>query len=281
MKKVNKTSHTLANPNPLTVYDTAHPYVPGDKPTKLWNQFKDHNASRDYQQTKVQAFQDQGDLCAYCEIRIDPALKAKQELEHFHPKSSTHPAPVSGASCWALDWENILGTCLGGADIDQKAYQQQHPHLYTKQQQQDAVISCGARKADTLLTGVIFDPRDLPAFPVLVTFNRSNGKLESDQGHCQLFDQTKGWAVGTTFRLMNNTIIELNLNSDRLCQNRLAVSYEFDRQLTRARQTQNRQIHTQLATYWFQQKWPSFFTTRRLLLGSHAETWLQQNHYNG
>ena len=165
MKKINKTP----GPNPLTVYAEANPDGNWD------DGFRNHNGGEDYQVVRRLILEDQGGLRAYCETGLKELPPHKQRVEHFHPKSDTS----NPGKNWALDWENILGVCVGGDDSDKET----HPLPQN--------LSCDSRK-----------------------------------------------------------------NNDKQC-------------------------FSKMAKRWFREKWPSFFTTRRILLGKHAETYLVQIGFQG
>jgi hypothetical protein len=86
---------------------------------------------------------------------------------------------------------------------------------------------------------------------------------------------------GSLEDLVEKTIEILNLNCQRLCDDRLEVLKSYNREVAKARRMNDRQGLSKLARRWFSKKWPSFFTTRRILLGHHAESYLEQIDYNG
>jgi hypothetical protein len=85
----------------------------------------------------------------------------------------------------------------------------------------------------------------------------------------------------STQALVQHTIDVLNLNCDRLVQDRRKLLHFYNRKIAEARKINDRNCFIKLATQWFQKRWPSFFTTRRLLLREHAEAYLEQMNYNG
>lgn len=72
MKKILKSSP----PNTLTLYEI-------NNPTKKWEDFRNFNNAKDYSELKTLIFQDQGQLCAYCETRIENEQYEKQRIEHL------------------------------------------------------------------------------------------------------------------------------------------------------------------------------------------------------
>lgn len=228
-------------------------------------------AGTDYKATKKLIFDDQGELCAYCEEKTAHVQPDKQRLEHFHSKSDkTNPQKN-----WALDWDNIFGVCLGGSNVDQSA----HPL--------PANLSCDSHK-DHFLTnaeknnceGLYVNPLHLHAFPCLFDFNKRTGELTAHAANCQqVVFSTNQYA--STEALVTKTIEILNLNCDRLKSNRLEVLKFYNQAVAQARKSNNQRIFKQLAQHWFSQRWLSFFTTRRILLGQHAETHLHAIRYTG
>jgi len=51
--------------------------------------------------------------------------------------------------------------------------------------------------------------------------------------------------------------------------------------IAKARKRNDKECFSEIAALWFNDKWKSFFTTRRLLLGNHAEVYLSKIGYNG
>ena len=85
----------------------------------------------------------------------------------------------------------------------------------------------------------------------------------------------------TLGELVDQTIKIFNLNCQRLCDERLEVLKHYNQQIAKGRKVNNQNIFEQLAARWFGKQWPSFFTTRRALLGQHAERYLKQVAYDG
>ena len=265
MKKINKS----LPPNPLTLFAA-------NQPAANWDDFRNHSvpgqaAGTDYKATKQLIFDDQGELCAYCEEKTAHTQPDKQRLEHFHSKSDkTNPQKN-----WALDWDNIFGVCLGGNDVDQST----HPL--------PANLSCDSHK-DRCLTGaqknncegLYINPLHLHDSPCLFDFNKRTGELTAHAANCQKVTFSANQHTSTE-ALVTKTIEILNLNCDRLKSNRLEVLKFYNQAVAQARKSNNQQIFEQLAQRWFSQRWLSFFTTRRILLGQHAETHLRTIGYNG
>jgi len=235
-------------------------------PENNWDDF--YNTS-DYKEIKTLIFSEQGGLCAFCENEILEIHK--QRIEHFHPKSDK----TNSNHNWALDWKNVIGVCLGGSDVDKSV----HPL--------PANLSCDAYK-DYLITtkklseiceGYLFNPLHLPAFPCLFDFDKRTGELKPKEDYAGIEFENNQY--GSTAELVAKTIENLNLNCDRLNQQRLRVFWQYEKEIQKAREKQDRQFKSKLAKHWFQKQWLPFFTTRRILLGNHAENYLTSINYQG
>lgn len=75
----------------------------------------------------------------------------------------------------------------------------------------------------------------------------------------------------------------LHLNCDRLCQARLRIFLDIEKNKKRQREQRiaGPQGMANLAKQYFQRPWPAFFTTIRILLGQAAEDYLSGIEYNG
>lgn len=137
-------------PNNLTSYLQNHPH-------DNWDDFRGNNEGKDYQIIKTLIFNDQSGLCAFCENEVKEIYK--QRVEHFHPKSDKTDLTHNRA----LDWQNVIGVCIGGEDSDKTA----HPLPEN--------LSCDAFKNHLInqnklsinCEGYLFNPLNLPAFPCL------------------------------------------------------------------------------------------------------------------
>ncbi|WKZ93894.1 TIGR02646 family protein [Chimaeribacter arupi] len=257
MKKIIK----HPGPNPLTTFAQA-------QPTANWKHFSDHNASQSYQQVKALIFGSQHQLCAYCETHV--SLKDHQRIEHFHSKSDLTDPTIN----WALDWNNVFGVCMGGSK------QNSHP-LPTN-------LSCDAFKDRQISLGKlpiaceaeIINPLFLPAFPLLLRFNRGNGHLEPDTEQCAA-THIPYPISGTTEEFVARSIAHYNLNCPRLVENRLQVLYAYNRAIEKAKSVNDRQIFGRLCRQRLNAPWQPYFSTWRSLLGRHAERYLRAQGFNG
>ena len=264
-------------PNELTRYAAAFPQNDWD------HDFRNHSTppytpGHDYKETKKKLIFDQGELCAYCETCIGNLDVSRQKVEHYHPKSDKSNPAIN----WALMWTNIMAVCTGGEHDDK--------HLHPLPEN----LSCDSHKNHWLtkqkltpanlmtLLGVLANPFQLPAFPCLFDFDKKEGKLLPNELACNALDQVNGWNDGATYTSLNTTIeTALNLNCSRLRHERLAVLKQYNQAVAAARKNNDKYFKAKLAARWFGNRWPSYFTTRRILLGDAAEAYLQVIHFQG
>ena len=262
MKKILKSSP----PNVLTVF--SHKY-----PKSLWDKgadnFTNQNRGLLYQLLKKKLFSEQGWTCAYCECKIKEDKPHLQRVEHINDKSNYNPSTTPWVHNLHLDWNNLVGVCLGGSSPKDTLYPTPRN------------LSCDSYKAYKKISHKEFlNPLEIQAFPNLFQFKRRTGGLEANIQNCKLVIIPNN-IYSTTEELVEKTITNLNLNCDRLMMDRNEIFKEYNREIRKARMSGNTNIKTQLAQKWFSQRFPSFFTTRRILLGNHAEKFLKDNNYNG
>ena len=241
-------------------------------PSNTWDDFRNNNQGDDYKQVKTLVFKEQGGLCAFCETKIDETHK--QRLEHYHPKSDKSNANHN----WALDWQNVIGVCLGGSDVDKT----KHPL--------PSNLSCDAYK-DHLIKknklpeaceGYLFNPLEIVTFPCLFNFDKRTGELKPKDNYENIEIENNHYY--TISELVAKTIEYLNLNCDRLNQDRLVLLNEYNKQIKKARETNDKDIFKKLTKHWLEkreEKWLRYFTTRRILLEHHAENHLNAINYQG
>jgi uncharacterized protein (TIGR02646 family) len=258
LKKIKKSP----SPNALTLFSQKYP-------RGNWKMFRNSYKRKNYKITKALIFNDQGGLCAFCENLVNDVTK--QQIEHFHSKKD-----LNSHHNWTLDWSNMIGVCPGGKDVNQNI----HPL--------PANLSCDAYKDHLIVKNVLpidcedylFNPLNLPAFPCLFDLDKRTGELKPKGNYDDVVLELEN-NYNTIPELVEKTIEHLNLNCDRLNQQRLAVLKQYNQEVAKARKNGDKTVFTTLANRWFQQKWLPFFTTRRILLGHHAENYLSSYGYNG
>lgn len=227
-----------------------------------WDHFYDNHRDP-YRELKRIIFSNQNYLCAYCEDLVQAEELSTQRIEHFHPKEDT-----STDHNWTFDWNNMIGVCMGGS--------QDHP---TRD------LHCDAKKEQTVTPdtcdGFLLNPLDMPT-ACLFDIDRRDGKLRANETACASVNVDCNH-FSSVRELVENTIEVLNLNCDKLNQKRLKVIREYDRlrkNLRRDASTKS-SVRSEIAKRWFSFSHYSFFTTRRILLGTYAEEILTQQGYNG
>ena len=262
MKKINKTP----GPNPLTAYAE-------DNPDGNWDDgFRNHNGGEDYQTVRRLILEDQGGLCAYCETGLKELPPHKQRVEHFHPKSDKS----NPGKNWALDWKNILGVCIGGDDSDKETHPL--PQNLSCDSHKNHLANKG--KLPEPCEGWLINPLSIVASPCLFDLDKRTGELIPYGDACENVE-IEGNQTESTQAMVQKTIDILNLNCDRLNQQRIKVLNAYNSQIKEARKNNDKRCFSKMAKRWFREKWPSFFTTRRILLGKHAETYLEQIGFQG
>ncbi|MDR2125066.1 MAG: TIGR02646 family protein [Desulfovibrio sp.] len=269
MKRVNKSSSP-----PQSLQDYAQ-----NNHSATWQQMRNDNAgngSRTVGDCRAQAVRDQYGLCAYCERRISAENSRHCRIEHFHPKSD-----VSETHNWSLDWGNMLAVCDGGSGSSE-AERQVYPLPKN--------LSCDAHKDYMIQTGnlskacegYLLNPLDVPDFPNLFAFDKGTGYLRPDGAACDGMN-IPGNACGTTYELVSRTIEALNLNCERLAEQRraLVVNIDKNKKTLRDKGIHQIQMPEKLVRRYFREKWPEFFTTIRCCLGQAAEEYLDSIHYQG
>jgi len=217
-------------------------------------------------QTKL--LEDQGGLCAYCEIDLKAGSNGKEadfRVEHFHPKSVT-----STGHNWHLDWGNLLACCHGGSrpDIVDAAHRSSSPDH-----------SCDVPKENKNLSNVILNPLQLPAFPSIFSYTRYTGSISIHSEHCT--------TAGVSPDMAKNTIDELRLDADRLKRLRNPVLNKVNDELSAmlSRGIDIEQAKETLAKAYFRRNsnghWPKFFSALRHYLGDAAERQLSIINYVG
>jgi uncharacterized protein (TIGR02646 family) len=246
-----------AEPPALTAFKTLNP-------EGTWNDIRNDQA---YEDCRSQAIRDQKSLCAYCEKKLNPLLKRHCQVEHFHSKSDK-----STSHNWALDWQNMLATCVGGR-IEFKVFPLPDN------------LSCDAYKDHLLnksrqaynLEETLLNPLDLPSFPNIFHFNVISGCLSPNIAACE--------EANVDINKLENTIKILNLNCDRLKRARQTLYLAIKRrekELLARKHSLKEAVAIMLKQYFGNEsEWPEYFTTYRCCLGPMAEKYLQSIHYNG
>lgn len=255
MKKVSKQDE----PQFVAEFNRLNPYD-GKSHKQHWDSFK---AYAGYQEEVVdRLLVDQGCLCAYCEIDIyrRDGFGGVQDIgvEHFHPKSS-----FANNIPWVTKWDNLFAVCLGGSNsaVHDPEVRYGAPDL-----------TCDKKKENKILDGLILCPLGVPSAPSLFSVSRITGELGVNAAACL--------TSGVEVALVERTILELNLNSDRLQKARtytlkiisdaLVAQVKIGKTPEEARQIVARARLTPRNGRYFR-----FFTAARAYLGNEAEVVLE------
>ena len=217
-----------------------------------------NNFSSSYQEIKKTIFSQQGGICAYCEAGIPENNSTQQRIEHFHPKSHNDPQHN-----WTFDWNNMLGVCTGTEQDGGK----KNMHCDSSKERYVTKDKC---------EGYLLNPLTMP-YECLFDIKHDTGELTPNEEACSHAIVSDN-AYSSVSELVRNTIRILNLNCDTLNQKRRRVILEYEKQRKNRRQNPNantNSIRTAIARMWFEEKTPSFYTTRRILLGGYAERIIQ------
>ncbi len=174
-------------------------------------------------EVKESLLREQGFLCAYCMSRI---TEETMSIEHWQPQ---HPVPRDGECsaqerevnrCLSIDYANMLAVCDGNGS---NPFRQQH---------------CDRRKKNTVLK---YNPANPDHHAKLgIRYIRSNGKIESgDADFCRQLGGTEKGSEGV-----------LNLNLEKLRNNRLAVIASVFKALSRLKGTATRKELQRMHHNW-------------------------------
>lgn len=250
-------------------------------PQSTWQAMKDDanfGGPASYTACRNQLLTDQGGICAFCEIAIHDNDSLKCRVEHFHPKSD-----ISLNHNWALDWNNLLGVCAGGSYKFGAM-----PHT---QEPLNQNLSCDAHKDQMIQSGRlplqcegwILNPVQLMASPTLFQIEKSTGKLRPDVANCEAMPPWPNNQHANFQTLVQHTIDMLNLNCDRLCQARLILTRDIERnkKMQRNQGFSAQQGLDNLALRYLRHRWLGFFTTIRICLGASADNYLAKIAFQG
>jgi uncharacterized protein (TIGR02646 family) len=215
---------------------------------------------------------DQGGICAYCEIKISRSANTTR-VEHFVPKALPDPSIN-----WALNWDNLLATCMGGSQ------RRSDPRHFLEPPIEN--LSCDAHKERALGTinchGLLLNPLFLPAMPLPMRLEHSTGHWHVHEANANAIS-IPGNTYGTVEKLVNESIRILNLNCTRLARNRLAILRQLEREIQQASKARldKSVFMLNLCRRYLGPRYREFFSVYRFRLGDFAEEYLQSIGYNG
>lgn len=235
-------------------------------PAGTWDEFRDHQQGGAYQTVRDATRTDQGGLCAYCEIDLNPS---NEQIAHFHPKSDK-----GGPRNWALEWTNLWLTCKGGSPKEISDRRCFLPPVRDN-------LSCDAVQGSAVLDGVVLTPHEVPAFPRLFRYQQLPDRIEihADEVACR--------SAGINTEKVEQTIEKFNLNCARLSMARLALLRQLEQAV---KQLQMASVDPRVGLAALARRhlgrhadghWPPFFTLVRWRFRESAEAYLHSIHYDG
>lgn len=262
------------------------------RPTATWDQTRDdalNGGQQAYRDIKRGQLRSQGGLCAYCEQSLATALDdatlaataGDQRVEHYHSKSDTTTPAIN----WALFWDNLWVTCLGGtktlpADGAVPPHQRLEPLAEN--------LSCDAAKEDSphalAPEGIILSPHEVPLYPHLFAYD-DEGKIRPSPD-CDKYT-VPGNRLGSTSALAQSTITHFNLNCVRLCNARSVIWRKLRDEIHSGIQARAnpRDFRLRMARKYLTRRagecWREYFTLFRESIGPVADEHLRANNYAG
>ncbi|MDR2762855.1 MAG: TIGR02646 family protein [Planctomycetaceae bacterium] len=224
---------------------------------KRWEEFRQQCRSGLNEVYKTLS-NDQGGLCAYCEIKVD---ESNHQVEHFHDKSDE--SDQENPTRWHLDWNNMLYCCQGGSrkSVDSKDRKQQKEN-----------ISCGQHKEIGEYQNIL-SPLEIPMFPRIFSYKIYDGEVWIHA------DETLCTEAGIDKNRVEQTIEILNLNCKRLLEARHKVYMPIMSVLNEKKPTPDQQ--KKLAIDFIGNKyengtWGQFFTMLRFIFKRVADEYLEE-----
>jgi uncharacterized protein (TIGR02646 family) len=173
-----------------------------ENPGGTWSEFKDFKESGTVFDSLAR---EQGFICAYCEMTIEPGIRG--QVEHFEPKSRS-----TARHNLHLDFGNLLGCCEGGTwAFDPRRSEPPIPKTQ----------HCGSLKGDRSPAGQMLDPRHIPLEARIWLVSSNTGQLSVDRAACL--------ATGVDPNLATSTLDFVGLNRPVLARQRRETLAELDR----------------------------------------------------
>ncbi|CAK2713061.1 MULTISPECIES: retron Ec78 anti-phage system effector HNH endonuclease PtuB [Vibrio] len=250
MRKINKSQP----PNELTVYAIHNT-------DDTWDNFRNNN-SKDAKVIKKKIFGEQNYICAYCEIDLTEANvhEHHRRVEHFNSKSGW--VVGNAQPNWHLDWNNVVGVCIGGTDRDSteqfvmpdnKSCDSYKEHLETNHGEGKKWI------------GKVVSPLEVSLSSNMFNYCKAYGKLEVnvDEANSKSFSYNN---FATSSELLESTIEKLNLNCDRLNLARREVHISFEKLLASFKKSKDLNKFKFMLRKWAGIEEPLYFQTTRDIL---------------
>ena len=230
-----------------------------NNPLSNWSEFREYNAGELYKETKNKIFVDQNNLCAYCEVDLSGAYDNNKRIEHFKSKSGCLFPTITNN--WNIEWNNLLGVCVGGSDFENKK-------IFDLPQN----LSCDAHKEryedshahiSKDWNGYVLNPLSNYESYKVFDFNKATGELFPNASCADIIIQ--GNKHPSTYELVEHTIDVFNLNCERLKTARLQILHQYGNQIKKI-------ISNKITIEQFLDRWMNgehslpFQTTRNILI---------------
>ena len=251
MRRIRK-SHTS---NVLTEYAE-------NNPNGNWIIFQQENG-KDYKTIKNKLFEEQSEICAYCEIDLskDNTFEHLRRVEHFKSKSGWkvgHEQPN-----WHLDWFNLLGVCVGGTDRDDRERFVMPDNKSCDSHKEHLETNSGY---DKNWTGKVVSPLESELCSKMFNYCKASGELSVNSEHANSV-QFEHNEYETSSELLQKSLELFNLNCERLKLARMNVHHQYERLIAEYRKTGDVNLFTFKLERWCSSyQVLSFQTTRDILL---------------
>lgn len=250
---------------------------PESSDTHTWDAFR-NNCPSGLKAIQQALYEDQGGLCAYCELELIPKFDLR--VSHFHPKRAKGE---EGSRAWELRWDNMHGACNGGTIFYYKK-----PDRYVEGQG-DADKHCDVVIGNDVLDDKILNPLHIPAFPRLFQYEEEpmaagqiGLRIRADVEKCST--ATYLGKQGCEVRAQE-TIDQFHLNSANLMIMRQALYDEIKFRIAQSVESEGglEAALGRMSEIAFSNtsKWPEFFTVWRWALRDKAEEKLKRINFNG
>lgn len=264
MRQINKSK----DKNALTDFELKYP-------DSKWRQFRDYPGEegclrKPYDLIKEQLFDEQYDLCAYCESDLDKltTLEHLRRVEHFKSKSGG----LDIGENWALDWFNLLGVCLGGQDHKSRQNYQLPQNLscdsFKEKYERDKKLKGHGKDWNGNVLNPLFLCQEFELFSVKVELGKTLS-LVPNTDYCSRVSII-GNNHTTTEELVSKTIEVFNLNCERLSKARYQIFEQFQKALELSRVKKDLKYIKSLVNRWSSHK-PFFYQTTRDILISENQ----------
>jgi len=257
---------------------------PESSDAHTWDAFRDNSPSG-MNEVMDALYEDQGGLCAYCEIEL---LKKRDfRVSHFHPKRAQEDA---GSRAWELKWANMHGACHGGTirfPQDRAAWSGEGTR--PTRHEMEKRLHCDAVLGNEILDDQLLNPLNIPAFPRLFKYEERLSPVNERQcwivADKTLCDEAESNGCENCYERAVSTIEKLHLNSSILLAKR---QWTYDAITAKIAELTGLGLSEEAArervvevVFAKTSKWPDFFTLWRFTFKDQAEKQLRSIEFNG